>query len=304
ATCRLRMVVWYDALAEQRLYDRSVESFRDFDHLVAGIDCSASCKNRDLLAGVEDVRRGIQFLFSCDVRALSHEISGMPRHVPLRTLRARHGHRLHVDGYRQMRHASIGQRRAASELGGGTYMRRPHDPSIVDGDVLEKLVEVDVLLCLRVDEVMIGQPGDGEDWLSVELGIVKTVQQMDAARARGREAHAELAREFGIAAGHESCCFFVADLNEFDLVLLLPESLDDAVDAIPRHSEYVSDVPIDQGLDQHVCRRCSHRSLPDVERGMRAPAAPMLRAHGINWCCKSIVPGCTREQSSRNLSAR
>ena len=36
--------------------------------------------------------------------------------------------------------------------------------------------------------------GDGEHRLAVELGVVKAVEQMDAARAGGRQADAELAR--------------------------------------------------------------------------------------------------------------
>src|SRR3546814_17559853 len=60
---------------------------------------------------------------------------------------------------------------------------------------------------------------------------------MHAARTGRREATAELARPFCIAASHESRGLLMPDLNEPDVVLPLSQRLPDAVDAVAGQSE-------------------------------------------------------------------
>ena len=57
----------------------------------------------------------------------------------------------------------------------------------------------------------------------VELGVVEAVEQVDRARARGRHAHADLARELGVGAGGEGGELLVAQLDELDLLADLVE---------------------------------------------------------------------------------
>ena len=56
------------------------------------------------------------------------------------------------------------------------HVGRPHDPLVVQGHVHEELVEVDVLLIVRADEVVKGVAGDGEHRLAIELGVVESVE--------------------------------------------------------------------------------------------------------------------------------
>ena len=70
---------------------------------------------------------------------------------------------------------------------------------VVDAHVHEKLVELDVLLRVRVDQVVELKAGDRQHRLAVELGVVEAVEQMNAARAGGGQADAELAGVFGVA---------------------------------------------------------------------------------------------------------
>ena len=79
-------------------------------------------------------------------------------------------------------------------------VRRSHDALVVDGHVHEELVEVHVLLVVRADQVVEGVAGDREHRLAVALGVVQAVEQVDAARAGGRQADAEASGELGVAA--------------------------------------------------------------------------------------------------------
>ena len=89
-----------------------------------------------------------------------------------------------------MRHAAIGDRRAASKLGHVLDMRRPHDARIVDADIHEELVQLHVLLGVGVEKIVELKSGNRDHRSAVELGVVKAVQQVDAARTRGGEAAA------------------------------------------------------------------------------------------------------------------
>ena len=96
-------------------------------------------------------------------------------------------------------------------------LRRLHrHVHVLMADVLEQDGQVDFLL------VVAAQPGarlladDRHDRLMIELGVVQTVEQMDRARARGRQAHPDLTGEFGVRAGHERRHLLVAGLHELE----------------------------------------------------------------------------------------
>ena len=63
-------------------------------------------------------------------------------------------HRLKVHREIHVGNAAAGQRLAASEIGDVANVFRPHDARAVDGDVLEHLIEVHVLLRVGVDEIV------------------------------------------------------------------------------------------------------------------------------------------------------
>ena len=69
--------------------------------------------------------------------------------------------------------------------------------------VLEQREQVDLLLVVAAERRARLLADDRDDRLVVELGVVEAVQQVDRARARGREADADLAGELRVAAGHE-----------------------------------------------------------------------------------------------------
>ena len=165
---------------------------------------------------------------------------------------------LQVDRKRDVRDAAIEQRRPAGEVRHVLDVRRSHDAHAVFRDVHEDLVELDILLRVRPDQVVVGHSGDCEHRLPVELRIVQTVQQVDAAGSGGGDTDAEAAREFGIPACHECGSFFVPHLNEAHGIALLPERLHDPVDAVTWQAKDCVDAPFLKNVDENVCCRLSH----------------------------------------------
>ena len=108
---------------------------------------------------------------------------------------------------------------------------------------------------------MVLQTGDRQHRLVVELGVVNAVEQMDSARSGGRDADAELARPFGVAARREGGDFLVPHLDEANFVLALAQRFEDSVDAVAGQSEDHLDAPVDQRLNEDVAGGLGHGFL-------------------------------------------
>ena len=102
---------------------------------------------------------------------------------------------------------------------GGKLGRGHHRLHELVRHVFEQRLQIDFLLKIATHGGRRSLAHDGHDWLMVELRIVESVQQMDRARSRSRHAHADLASEFGVPAGHERGHFFVSRLDEVELAL-------------------------------------------------------------------------------------
>ena len=142
----------------------------------------------------------------------------MARHVALRRL-SRHILLLEVHWKGDVRDAAISERRAAGEIGDVAHVRGAHDADVVLRDVDEQLVELDVLLGMRADQIVERHAGDRQDRRAVELGVIQAVQEMDAAGTGGGEADAQPARKLRIRARHERRGFLVTHLDKADLIL-------------------------------------------------------------------------------------
>src|SRR3954447_24868403 len=141
-------------------------------------------------------------------------------------------------------------------------MLGPHHADAVGAGVHEQFVEGDILLRVGLEQVVILQAGDRQHWLIIELGVVNSVEQVDSARSRGGDAHAQLAGPFGVSAGCESSGFLMPHLDEADLLLARAKGLEDPIDAVAGYSEHDLDAPVDQGLDEDLASSLRHcRSL-------------------------------------------
>src|SRR4051794_29629559 len=75
---------------------------------------------------------------------------------------------------------------------------------------------------------------------------------MYAARSRGRDAATEPSGVLGVRASHERSGLLVADLYEANFVLMLSESLYEAVDPVTGNSKDDIDAPLVNGLNQYL----------------------------------------------------
>ena len=135
---------------------------------------------------------------------------------------------------------------------------RSHHARIVNRYIHEHAVEVDVLLPLRVDQIMIVMARNGQHRLPIHFGIIQAIEQMNAARTGSAQTNTQLARVFGVAAGHEGGGLFMADLDKANLLLVLPQRFHDAIDAIAGQAENDFHAPVDKSFSEKICRRGSH----------------------------------------------
>src|SRR5438132_13271535 len=87
----------------------------------------------------------------------------------------------------------------------------------------------------------------------IELGVVKSIQQMNAARSGGSQTHPQPAGELGVSTCHERGCFLVAYLNKANLVLSGAQRFHDSIDSISRKAEDDIHAPADQAVDESLC---------------------------------------------------
>src|ERR1700683_755861 len=127
---------------------------------------------------------------------------------------------------------------------------RPHDALIEFGYVHKQLVQIDILLVVRADQIVKCVARDGQHRLAVTLRVVKTIQKVYATRARGSDAHSKPARILRVTAGGEGCGFFMPYLDELDFPLVRAQGFEDTVYTIARKAKNRVHAPPDQPLHQ------------------------------------------------------
>ena len=142
-------------------------------------------------------------------------------------------HLLHVVRHDYARHTALGFGDAHSAVDQLADLRRLcRHMDIFAGNILEEGEQIDLLLILAAKCSARLLSDDGQHRLMVHLRVVEAIQQMDRARPRGGQAYAEIAGEFGVAAGHEGRHFLVPHLDEIELVAGAVEGADEAVDPV------------------------------------------------------------------------
>ncbi len=149
-----------------------------------------------------------------------------------------------------MRDGPVAERRLDRLVDDIDDVIRPGDALVVGSDVHIQLVEIDVLLIVRADQIVEGMAGDGKYGLPVALRIVEAVEQVNAAGAGCGETDPQTAGIFRVAAGGEGRGLFVPYLDEADLLLVCPQGLENSVYAVAGKPKYRIDAPFDQALDQ------------------------------------------------------
>jgi hypothetical protein len=98
---------------------------------------------------------------------------------------------------------------------------------------------------MRPDQIMKRVTGYREHGLPIALSVIQAVQEMNAPRARSRNANAEPASVFGITAGCKCGRFFVPDLDEFELFFVSAKRLENPVYAVTRQTKDSFNSPVD-----------------------------------------------------------
>ena len=160
-----------------------------------------------------------------------------------------------------MRYPAMTQGRATRQMSHITNMFRTHDPRVIQSHVHEQAIQVHVLLRKGIDEIMKMMAGDRQHRLSIELGIIQAIKQMNSSGAGGGEAHPEFAGIFRITAGHERRGFFVPHLDKADFVLAFAKRFHNPVNAIAWQAKNDFHSPFLKHLDQNICRRLTHIRL-------------------------------------------
>src|ERR1700734_3225582 len=112
-----------------------------------------------------------------------------------------------------------------------------HHSLVVCSDIHIQLVEIDILLIVRADQVVKGMARNSQDRLQVAFGVIKTIQQMNASGTGGCKANSQTASELGVAASGEGGRFFVPHLDKSQFVLVRAQSFKNAVNTISREAE-------------------------------------------------------------------
>src|SRR5947209_20301118 len=126
-------------------------------------------------------------------------------------------HILKVNRQCDMCHLPLAQCGSAVKIGYIFNVRWPHDPRVIRSYIHEQPVESYILLCERVVQVMKRKASDCKHRLAVQLGIIKTIEQVNASGAGGSQADAQLSGVLGVSTRHEGCGLFMPHLHKPDL---------------------------------------------------------------------------------------
>ena len=119
-------------------------------------------------------------------------------------------------------------------------------------DVLEQRRQVHLLLVRAAERRRRLLSDDRDHGLVVELRVIQPVQEVNRARAGGREAHTDLARELRMRAGHERCHLLVAHLNQLWIAPGTIQRPEDRIDPVPRIPVDAMNAPLAEPSEQKV----------------------------------------------------
>ena len=112
------------------------------------------------------------------------------------------------------------------------------------------LNKIDILLIMGPNQVVKRMSRDRQHWLSLTLGVIQAIEEMNSARSQGGEANTETPRVLCVPARSERGSLLVPDLNEPDLGFARPQSFKDSIHAVAGESKNYFDAPIDEPFDE------------------------------------------------------
>jgi hypothetical protein len=223
---------------------------RALHDLALGADRALADQHRDLLAGVQDLRRTSQLGVTGQRARLRVADARVRRAMGAARLRVRH--LLDVG-----RHDDAGRRARRQRDADGAVdqvprlRRRVADVDELVRDVLEQRDEVDLLLVVGAERGARLLADDRDDRLLVELRVVEAVEEMDRSGPRRGHADPEVVGELGVGGRREGGDLLVPDLDELEPVADVVEGAEQSVDAVAGVAVDALDPPVDQAVE-HV----------------------------------------------------
>src|ERR1019366_2571829 len=114
---------------------------------------------------------------------------------------------------------------------------------------------------------------DSENGLAVTLGVIQSVEKVDAARPGSRNTNAQSARKFRISAGGHCRGFFVAHLHETNVFPVAAKRFEDSVHTIPGEAENSIDTPFHETFNQQITGGFRHEFLSEFDSGSTSNAS-------------------------------
>jgi hypothetical protein len=148
----------------------------DLLQIFSGFESALARENGNLFPLVQDGRGPAQVGFSRQTRPSAVDIGRVMRKVAFGGMLARDFFLLHVGRDGNVGDAPVCQGRAASQVDQVLDMIGSHSPLVEHSDILEQLIELHVLLGQSSDQVVKMEARQRQHWLTVELGIVQSIQ--------------------------------------------------------------------------------------------------------------------------------
>jgi hypothetical protein len=253
-------VVRHRCLAQQGLGQAGLQLVRYGDEFGKCMERAGAHQDGDFLALVENAGGPLQV----DVERHDFRVgvAGAGKHAAVFARRIFVGQFLQIVG--QDHHADPAPRHGDSDrtVEHVAHLGRLRRFLHVFGDIGKHTVQVDFLLVMGAANGARRLAADGQHRHVVQLGVVEAGEHVGGAGAAGRQAHAQLTREFGMRSRHECGHFFMTHLNEFNLALQPVEGAEDAVDAISRVAVNPAHTPFEQALDEKISHCLAHVAAP------------------------------------------
>jgi hypothetical protein len=125
-------------------------------------------------------------------------------------------------------------------------------------DIFVQRDEIDFLLVLAAERRARLLSDDRDNRLMIHLRVIEAIQEMDRARAGGRETDADFSGELGMRARHERGHFLVAHLHKLHQVAGAIQRAHDSVNAIAGKSVDAVDAPRGKAFQKKIANLIAH----------------------------------------------
>src|SRR5207248_5347267 len=168
---------------------------------------------------------------------------------------------LHIFGKNDTGDRTLGFSDAHCTVNQVAYLYRIHScVDILACDIFEQRLEVNLLLVVAANGRARRLANNRHNGLMIHFGIVQTIEQVNCARSRGRQADTDLSCKLGVSGCHERCHLFMAHLHKLEQVFIALQAAQDAVNAVARIAIDAFNTPRRKAFQQKITDFITHES--------------------------------------------